>query len=55
MCRYDLRAQNLTECQMDWYAVNADTSLNYDQLVAKQAELPCGLWAANGSSTRCGQ
>lgn len=50
-CRYDLRTENLTECQVDWYAVDANTSLNYAQLTAMQAGLPCTLWSTNGSSS----
>jgi hypothetical protein len=50
-CRYDLRTENLTECQVDWYALDADTSLNYQQLTAQQAALPCTLWSDNSTNT----
>lgn len=36
---------------MDWYAVDANTSLNYAQLTATQAALPCTLWNTNSSSS----
>lgn len=48
-CRYDERTSVLSKCQADWYALEADTSLNYDQLQVAQARLPCDLWTANSS------
>ena len=36
--------------------MDANTSLNYAQLTATQAALPCTLWATNGSgSIGCGR
>lgn len=51
-CSYDGRTQNLTTCQTDWYAEDADTSLTYDQLTTRQAALPCTLWGGNSSLYR---
>lgn len=50
--RYDNRTQALTTCQANWYAENDDTSLTYDQLTAKQQQLPCKLWGGNGTDFR---
>lgn len=48
-CRYDERTNILSKCQADWYALEADTSLNFDQLQVAQARLSCDLWTANSS------
>ena len=52
--RYDNRSTVLGSCQTDWYDLDGDTSLTYEQLTAAQAALPCRLWGANYSDFACG-
>ena len=43
----------LGSCQSNWYDLDGNTDLTYDQLVAAQAALPCRLWGANYTDFAC--
>ena len=53
LCRYDNRSTVLGTCQTNWYDLDGNTSLTYEQLTAAQAALPCRLWGANYSDFSC--
>ena len=43
----------LGSCQSNWYKLDGETALTYDQLTAEQAALPCRLWGANYTDFGC--